>query len=632
MYTVKTKTFRLISQIGILLFLYFVCRLIFVFSNHSLFELSSLSNVFLLFLGGMRFDLSAIFFINVLFVALSLLPAPFVANKYYQKFLRFWFVLTNGFFLLLNLCDVAYFPFVHKRMQFDVMLFLNGKKGADFLHLLPTFLLQYWYLILFFVAMVYFLYLSYNRTIRIASIVPNTVKNYLVAIFVFAFSVAFCVLPIRGGLQFKPLDLIHASEMTAVQNIPALINTPFSIFKTVKKKGLKDVEYYMDEQTVKMDGIHHPLTNDAFTKQNVVVIIVESLSKKYLGCFGGKAKTPFLDSLFGNGLVFKNAFANAKESVQGIPAIISSTPSWQDDAFIFSSYSTDMITSLPNLLKTQGYQSSFFHGGSNGTMGFDSYSKLAGFDKYFGRSEYDNEQDFDGDWGIWDEPFLQFMNKQLDTMRQPFLSTVFTLNTHHPFNVPAQYKAQLKQGGHPLLSCIQYTDIALSKFFASASKSTWFKNTLFIITADHTGPNVDDDAVEGLDDYRIPIVFYKPDGSMKGTSNAIANQIDILPSTMHLLHYPLPYFAFGNNLFDATASKFSVNYNAGIFQYIDSSYCYQFNGQQGIGSYNWKMDGLFHTNLYTANLKGDAQKRDEQLKRTIQLFNHSMITNSMQTK
>ena len=68
-------------------------------------------------------------------------------------------------------------------------------------------------------------------------------------------------------------------------------------------------------------------------------------------------------------------------------------------------------------------------------MGFNSYCKMAGFDEYYGRDEYNNEKDFDGEWGIWDEPFLENFSDQLSNKKEPFMSTVFTLNTHHPFTI-----------------------------------------------------------------------------------------------------------------------------------------------------------------------------------------------------
>ncbi len=119
-------------------------------------------------------------------------------------------------------------------------------------------------------------------------------------------------------------------------------------------------------------------------------------------------------------LVFKNAIANAATSIEGIPAVLSSFPNLMPNPYINSSYSGNKLTSMASLLKGEGYLTSFFHGGTNGTMNFDSYANLSGFVNYYGRTEYNNESDFDNNWGIWDEPFLQYTAKTVNAYSSPF--------------------------------------------------------------------------------------------------------------------------------------------------------------------------------------------------------------------
>lgn len=581
--------------------------------------------------GGLRFDLSAIAFSNSLFIVMVLLPAPFTTNNYYQKFVGILFMLTNSLFILVNLIDIAYFPYIHKRSQSDILLFITGEKGNDFFRLIPTFLSQYWYLLLVFILLIWLLWKGYKYTLKIKGNVIVSFKSYVLSSLLFLMGLATSVIMMRGGLQTKPLNIIHASEMTEVKNIPAILNTPFTIIETIKLKKISSIQYFSEEVMKSThNGIHFQTSSQPFAKENVVIIIVESLSKKYLGYFGGKAHTPFLDSLFAQCTVFSNGFANAKESIQGIPAIISSIPSWQDEPFIFSPYASNSVNSLPSILKSQGYQTSFFHGGFNGTMGFDSYASLVGFDHYYGMNEYGNQKDYAGNWGIWDEPFLQFMAKKLSDTKQPFFSTVFTLNTHHPFTIPNQYKSKFNQSGHPLLNCIAYLDLSLSRFFETIQTKPWFKNTLFIITADHTAPNTDSGPSSLMDDYRIPIVFYKPgDTAFKARNQSIANQIDIMPSILSLLNYPYPYYSLGANLFNSNDSKSAITYNGGVYQYIDSVSCYQFNGENPVAFYNWKSDSLLTNNLYYGKKTNTLLHCDSSLKKRIQLFNNGMINNKM---
>lgn len=624
---------QLFLQIILLLLLYQLCRFVFVFANKSELEITSVKNFLFLIVGGARFDLSSIAATNSLFIILSLLPFSFIVNKYYKKILAFLFITINSFCLLANMVDVAYFPFVHKRSQADSLLFISGEKGNDFIRLLPSFLFQYWYLIIIFFILIVLLWKGYNYTLSHCGNFYSSVKEYILSTLILFLVIAITVIGIRGGLQVKPLDIIHASEMTEVKNIPAILNTPFSIIKSLDKKSITNKKYFTDDIILNSfnNGIQKPLFQEPFNKQNVVVIIIEGLSSKYISYFGGKANTPFLDSIFSESLVFTNAFANAKESIQGIPAIISSIPSWQSDPFIFSPYASNKITSLPSILKKEGYQTSFFHGGFNGTMGFDSYAKLAGFESYFGKKEYDNNNDYDRYWGIWDEPFLQFMATKISATKQPFFSTVFTLNTHHPFLVPPKYKNIFNKHKQPLLNCFEYMDLSLSKFFETIKQTPWFNNTLFVITADHTAPNIEGEKPStSMEDFKIPIVFYKHNSNnLKGQSNIIANQIDILPTVLHLLNYSKPYFSIGETLFNNTTQKSSISYYGNIYQYINSKFCYLFNGETPVAFYNWQTDSLLSNNLYHSKMNIDMLQCDSLLKKKIQFFNQSLINNKM---
>jgi phosphoglycerol transferase MdoB-like AlkP superfamily enzyme len=143
---------------------------------------------------------------------------------------------------------------------------------------------------------------------------------------------------------------------------------------------------------------------------------MESLSSEHIGAFnrqveGYQGYTPFLDSLIDHSIAF-NGFANAKQSIEGLPAIIASIPALMDRPFITSAFAGNSFDALAALLEKKGYETSFFHGGTNGTMDFDRFARASGFKRYYGRNEYDNDMDFDGRWGIFDEPFFQFFAKK----------------------------------------------------------------------------------------------------------------------------------------------------------------------------------------------------------------------------
>ena len=183
-------------------------------------------------------------------------------------------------------------------------------------------------------------------------------------------------------------------------------------------------------------------------------------------------------------------------------------------------------------------------------------------DDYHGMNEYDNDSDFDGTWGIWDGKFLPYFAQKLNQMQQPFCSGVFTLSSHHPYKLPQEFEGKFKKGKHSMHECVQYTDLALRKFFDSIKDQDWFNNTLFVITADHTNRSYTPIYRNNMGIFRVPIAFYDPSNSdLKSYTNDIIQQVDIMPSVLSYLNYPNDYMAFGNDIFDEKQEKYAISYH-----------------------------------------------------------------------
>ena len=579
---------------------------------------------------GLRFDIAGLCILNSLFILIYFFPHNITESKWVKWFNFYLFIITNAFGFLVSIGDIVYYPYVQKRFQAETFMYLTGEKGDDVYTILPLFIKENWHLILVFALILYVIIKYAKGVLQNAITASFNIKDYVFASFSYLLIIGFCILGIRGGFQMKPLDIIYAAEMVPADEAQYILNTPFTIVKTMDKWSLPPVQYYPKEAYSACElPISIPANKEPFQPKNVVIIIVESLSRNYISYFNGTSNTPFLDSLFGKSLVFNNAFANAKESIQGIPAVVASIPSWQDDPYIFSKYASNNVQSIASLLKPYGYQSYFFHGAGKGSMGFDAFAASAGFDTYVAKENFPNKIEFDGAWGIWDEPFLQYMNAQISKEQKPFVSVVFTLNSHHPYNIPAKYGNRFKVEGHPINSAVKYTDYALKQFFDSAQTKPWFNNTLFVITADHTGPNTGSN-LTNKKDMSIPIVFYQPNSNMIGVNEIVANQIDVMPSILDILHYDKPYYSLGKSLFNNDCNKYSINYKAGLYHCYSSEFCYQFNGETCVGFYNIKKDSLLDHNLQKVEAFQKRMKEHEvYLKKQIQSFNQSMIGNTM---
>jgi membrane-anchored protein YejM (alkaline phosphatase superfamily) len=579
---------------------------------------------------GLRFDLSVIILSNVFFIILYILPFPFRETKTYRILLLWFFISINSIAFLANCVDLIYFQFTLKRTAADVFNFFGGKIGNDLGRLLPLFLKEYWYIFFIWLIISTFNFLIYKKLDKNIRLIWNR-KTYLIQTAILIIVIASSILGYRGGFQLKPISAVDAGEYTSVKYIPLVISTPFSILKTVDLQTIEPNIYYSNEsELLKIYSPYHKADIGEFKKLNVFIITLESFSKEYIGSINGKKNgcTPFMDSLIRQSLTFVNAFSNGKTSIQGIPSIVASTPTWMNEPYISSPYGSNQIKSIAGLLKQQGYSTAFFHGGTNGTMGFDAFSRLAEFDHYFGRTEYNNEIDYDGSWGIWDEEFLQYTANTINHQQQPFFATLFTLTSHHPYPIPEKHKGKFKEGKLPIEKTIAYSDYALRMFFETAKKMAWFKNTLFVLTADHTGITVDRFYQNKVGNNTIPILYYLAESDLKGIDSTTTQQIDIQPSILDYLNYPLNYFSFGKSVFDSSSTHQALMYNSGVYQLVEGNFALEFNGERATELYDFHSDSLLKDNLILKN-KLQAKEMEQNAKAIIQTYQQSMLKNKM---
>jgi glucan phosphoethanolaminetransferase (alkaline phosphatase superfamily) len=575
---------------------------------------------------GLRFDSFSIVIASSLFILLSIIPGNFFYKAFYQKLLKWTFILPNAIFIFSNCVDVAYYPFIKKRSTSDVFNLIAGQ--ADLGKLLPAFMRDFWWVILCYIVMIFMLVKLYKRisihyTQRYSLSQP---KHWILISLLFILSVGFAVLGARGGLQRIPIDIVNAGSMTKPDEVPIVLNTPFTLIKSAGYKPVEDLHFYPETELKTIFNPIHHFKDSVFSKQNVVVLILESFSKEYTKLGGYKSYTPFLDSLMDKSLVFTNAFSNGTKSIEGIPAILSSLPSLMENPYINSIYANNYQTSFASILKKEGYSTAFFHGGINGTMNFDDWAPLAGYDAYLGKNEYNNNADFDGYWGIWDEPFLQYSVKKMTEMKKPFHAAVFTLSSHHPYFVPEKYKNKFPKGDLENSQSIGYADYALKEFFDSAKKTDWYKNTLFIITADHASLSERNFYGNIVGNLTIPILFFKPDNSLIGTNNHVFSQIDILPSAMSYLGYNKPFFAYGE-AFTENKNANDFFYQSGTHYLYSDSLVFCYNALQLNSVFNYKRDSNLYSNLLNKMPLLDSMSI-QKCRAFMQTYNSGLIHNS----
>ncbi|KAA6336390.1 Lipoteichoic acid synthase 1 [termite gut metagenome] len=429
------------------------------------------------------------------------------------------------------------------------------------------------------------------------------------------------------------------SQGRLLRQTAIVLNTPFALYRTLGKKIFVVPTYWADKEAMQRlySPVHLPADTISSRQLNVVVMILESFGKEYSEYLnkdrnGGtyKGYMPFLDSLMKEGLTYTYSFANGRKSIDGLPSVCSGIPMFVEP-FISTPASLNTLSSFAGELKKKGYYTSFFHGAKNGSMGMEAYTHISGFTDYYGRTEYNNDNDFDGYWGIWDEEFLQYFAHTLSTFQQPFASGIFTLSSHHPFHVPARYKNKFSEGKIPIHPCIEYSDYALKRFFETVSREPWFENTLFVITADHTNQSMYEEYRTGSGLFAVPILFYHPNSNLQGLMDtAIAQQIDIMPTILGYLGYDKPYISFGCDLFHTSPENtFAVNYFNGAYQYFKGDYLLQFDGEKTIAVYRFKTDELLKENLLKEIDSAVRERMENELKAIIQQYMERMVNDEL---
>ena len=631
---------------------YEICRLVFLAVNWGMFSDTMTWSAFGEMLhGGWYFDTSAILYTNSLYALLMLFPVHYKERAWYQKMAKWVFLVCNGICIVANLTDCVYFKYTTRRTTATV--FSEFKNENNLGSIFGVEVINHWYLVLIGIALMAGLWYAYrmpkgeapseaSRPYRLKPML----KYYCMHLLCLAVFVPFCVAGMRGGFTtaVRPITISNANQYVDRPLEAAIVlNTPFSIIRTIDKPAFVVPGYYTDKQ---LDAIYSPIhtPSDSLVKRrkNVVVIIIESFGREYIGGFnkwleGGKYKgyTPFTDSLMQHSATYLYSYCNGRKSIDGMPSILSSIPMFVEPFFLTLASMND-VSGLAGELKHEGYYSAFFHGAENGSMGFQAFARTTGFNDYFGRTEYNadkrfgGDKDFDGTWAIWDEPFMQFYATKMGEMKEPFMTALFTASSHHPYVIPEEYKKVFPEEGIVIHKCIRYTDNALRKFFAKAKTMPWYKNTLFVITSDHTNLSDQEYYQTDLGGFCSPIIFFDPSGEFKpGMRDAIAQQIDIMPTVLSYLGYDKKYVGFGIDLLTTPAKDtWAVNYLNGIYQYVKGDYLLQWDGQKTKALYRFRTDLLLKQNVANKEPKvREAMERE--VKAVIQSYMERMTRNEL---
>ena len=603
-----------INEISILIYRIFLvyinytfCRLLFVYFNNDLLQIDNFLQLTKLLYHGIRFDSMSIVYINSIFILLSIIPFKINTSKIYQDVLIWIYFIFNGIGMLLNFIDFEYYRFNLNRLMSSFLEAIESEPNKS--ELILHYIFDYYHILIIYLTFL-FVWIFLYKMVKLKDQLSFRNKNYyLSSLFIFLFTAVFCVMGARGGdlkKSTRPITIIDAMDnVNNPQHADIILNTPFTILKTLFKKPFKLINKFNNDEilnelnTIKQ---YNRVLKDP--SPNVIIFILESMGREYWGSMNKERKikdfkgfTPFLDSLAEHSLVFSNAFATSRKSIHAMPSILAGIPSFEI-SYTSTPYSKQKIESIVSIANSMDYNTSFFHGASNGSMGFLGFSNTLGFKNYYGRNEFNNDDEYDGYWGIWDEPFLQFTKETLDNKKQPFLATVFTITSHEPYVIPKKYDNRFNQGIIPMHKCVLYTDFSIKKFFDESKNSDWFKNTIFLFTADHSNKSYYPYYQKTINRFANPIMIYIPNSEFKGEVNSLASHMDIYPTIVDLIGYKKPFRSWGKSLVTPDdLNTIVVNYlGGGSYFIMNDSLISVHNGEKAIGFYDIQ-DKNFKDNL-----------------------------------
>lgn len=632
-----------------------ICRAVFYFYNQELIGEIASDEIWQLFKGSILFDSASFAYTMSLYFIITLLPVSerIWNKKWYRVTTLCSYIIPAGAMLAINLSDVVYFHYTQRRFTSEEIFFADNSNTPQ---LMLQFLQENWYLALIWVVLIAALVIGFRVGFKVRDIVPMPTRHkddanseswhsrrmviltslfVLVRLAVITAVIFYCAYAIRGGLtrMTQRLNLSHSMLYTKSPHKANLIlSNPFCIIRTMDHHIV--VPHFFDDKEI--DAIYTPshYPEDMMRSElygacegyNVVLFILESFSAEHSAYLmpeehSNGGYTPNLDKLMAKGLVFDHCYSNGYVSIAAPPAIWSSTPSYEV-SFLRMAESVADCRPLPRILADKGYHTAFFCGSEHGSMGFGAYAHIAGIDELYSMEDYEERHgsgDFDDAWGIWDEPFIDYMGEEISDFKEPFFASIFTLTSHHPFNVPEEVEDELPKGTTLNHRPIAYADRAIGRFMEKYRNEEWFQRTLFIFVADHVSSERMLEKTNSLPEcFHIIGFMYTPDGAIPAQHyEHIFSHVDIMPTVLGLVGHDEPYFAIGRDIFNEPQREPFTLIRSG-YQYLGlmDDYFIDFDGTSCFGAYSY--DDYEHSNDISSTI--EIGRADSLTKATLQQY------------
>ena len=380
---------------------------------------------------------------------------------------------------------------------------------------------------------------------------------------------ALLFLAIRGGWQLSPINqsMAYFSNETVLNH--AAVNTEWNLIHDIlNNKYGKDnpYKYYPEEEAKKIVAELYKKPNGEKVKvlnserPNVVIIIMESFTAELVGSLGGeKGVTPNFDKLSAEGILFENIYAAAGRTDKGVTATLSAFPSQAIRSIMKQNSKQEKLPGIAQEFKSNAYATSFYYGGESEFFNMKSYVLSHGYQTLIDNYSFE-KKDMNSKWGAYDEKVFSKQLADMDNVKQPFFSTILTLTNHEPFDLPVEKRFKGEQIEDKFRSTSFYADSCLGAYLSSAKKKPWYKNTLFVVIADHSHRLPDNLTEFDPKRYRIPLLFFGDvikTGFKGHRINKFGNQTDLAASLLNQLNMPSNRYLWSKDLFNPGTPGFA---------------------------------------------------------------------------
>lgn len=565
--------------------IYFVAaRAVFLLYHSTATQALSQEDLLTIFLKGIRLDLSFSSYVSAIPFLAILCTALFPGLRV-RGFIRYYTYSLLAFLSILMAIDLELYTFWGFRLDSTPLMYLSTpNEMIASAAAAPVFLLT---IIALSISLVFALIFRLTFDYRNYHLSFSKTKYAGLALF-FA---ALLVLPMRGGWQNLPINqsVVYFSENPFANH--AGLNMPWNLMHAMIKynKEARNPYQYMAQETAEEKVRElYATSNDSVpsilsvARPNVVFIILESFTAKNVGSLGGAAGvTPNLDKLAAEGISFTKAYANGDRSEKGLAALLSGYPVQTTTSILKNPKKTAMLPQLSTAFKQSGYNTGFYYGGETEFANLRSYLLEGDYDHIIDKYEFPADQQI-GSWGVHDEWLFDRVLTDLKTTEAPFFTTVYTLSSHEPFDIPRPGKFTGDDATVKFMNSMNYTDWALGRFIEEAKQQSWWDSTLVVVVADHGHGLPYLDPVHKSTRFRIPLIMAGGALKVKGKQvHTLANQTDVATTLLYQAGIPHEEFKWSRNLFASAPNPFAFYVFNDGFGYITPGKVVTFDNVKG---------------------------------------------------